>query len=371
MVRACARPDRVVVPFTQAEQGDCSSTPEPHDSSNQHLCIQESSSRQPCEIEASDEHLCEKDSSDSQNHAGVLPPPKQYVDFKVIYNKTKYDINFAVDDTVVQLKQYLQDVIVASISHSEKYIFQLRTSYNTVKSLHLVPIGHLFKRVSGMGSLCVFTVVPTGCLVPVVLSRSFINVTLVPGVPQAMQKVMIKGLAKDERTLRDLGVVKGAKVMVVGSKLDDVLAVSTPSKQVLQDEKSAVSTKEPFCKQKQHRKVLDKGIPDDVMPGIKNTKEMLPLVPLSGMLNKSGGKVRLTFKMEQDQVWIGTKERTDKIPMSSIKGVVSEPIEGHEEYHIMGIQLGPTEASRYWVYWVPVQFIDAIKDAILGKWQYF
>ncbi|CAG2055842.1 unnamed protein product [Timema podura] len=147
----------------EADQGDCSSTPEPHDSSDQHLCKQESSSRQPCEIEASDEHLCEKDSSDSQNHAGVLPPPKQYVDFKVIYNKTKYDINFAVDDTVVQLKQYLQDVI---------------------------------------------------------------------GVPQAMQKVMIKGLAKDERTLRDLGVVKGAKVMVVGSKLDDVLAVSTPSKQV-------------------------------------------------------------------------------------------------------------------------------------------
>lgn len=53
------------------------------------------------------------------------------------------------------------------------------------------------------------------------------------------------------------------------------------------------------------------------------------------MLNKSGGKVRLTFKMEQDQVWIGTKERTDKIPMNTIKGVVSEPIEGHEEYHIM------------------------------------
>jgi hypothetical protein len=53
------------------------------------------------------------------------------------------------------------------------------------------------------------------------------------------------------------------------------------------------------------------------------------------MLNKSGGKVRLTFKMEQDQVWIGTKERTDKIPMNTIKSVVSEPIEGHEEYHVM------------------------------------
>jgi hypothetical protein len=107
------------------------------------------------------------------------------------------------------------------------------------------------------------------------------------------------------------------------------------------------------------------------------------------MLNKHGGKVRLTFKLELDQVWIGTKERTDKIPMNSIKNVISEPIEGHEEYHMMvctsylssycwiklqemflfqALQLGPTEASRYWVYWVPAQYVDAIKDAIFGNW---
>ena len=52
-------------------------------------------------------------------------------------------------------------------------------------------------------------------------------------------------------------------------------------------------------------------------------------------MNRSGGKVRLTFKLENDQLWIGTKERTEKISMTSIKTVVSEPIEGHEEYHIM------------------------------------
>lgn len=53
------------------------------------------------------------------------------------------------------------------------------------------------------------------------------------------------------------------------------------------------------------------------------------------MLNKHGGKVRLTFKLENDQLWLSTKERTEKLPMGSIKGVVSEAIEGHEEYHIM------------------------------------
>jgi hypothetical protein len=55
--------------------------------------------------------------------------------------------------------------------------------------------------------------------------------------------------------------------MIVGSKLDDVLAVSIPTKQELTDEASA-SSKEPLSQQKIHRKVLDKGVPEDVMPGI-------------------------------------------------------------------------------------------------------
>lgn len=52
------------------------------------------------------------------------------------------------------------------------------------------------------------------------------------GVPRTMQKLMIKGLAKDSFTLREAGVTKGSKIMLVGSKLDDILSVSTPSKEV-------------------------------------------------------------------------------------------------------------------------------------------
>ncbi|XP_030760860.1 ubiquitin domain-containing protein UBFD1-like [Sitophilus oryzae] len=191
------------------------------------------------------------------------------------------------------------------------------------------------------------------------------------GVPASMQKLMYKGLLQDNQTISSSGITKGSKIMLVGSTLNDVLAVSSVSKQDVAEMEKAATAKEPLCKQKIHRKVLDKGIPEDAMPGIKNLKEGLPPVPLSGMLNKHGGKVRLTFKLENDQLWLSTKERTEKLPMGSIKGVVSEPIEGHEEYHLMGLQLGPTEASRYWIYWVPAQYVEAVKDAILGKWQFF
>lgn len=191
------------------------------------------------------------------------------------------------------------------------------------------------------------------------------------GVPQLAQKLIIKGMARDTMTLRQAGLIKGGKVMLVGSKMDDILAMKSGPQETSEEKASSQSSKEPLCMQKIHRKVLDKGIPPDVMPGMKGVKEPLPPVPLSGMLNKHGGKVRLTFKHEQDQLWIGTKERTEKLAMASIKSITSEPIKEHEEYHIMGLQLGPTEASRYWVYWVPAQYIEAIKDAVLGVWQLF
>lgn len=226
------------------------------------------------------------------------------IDFKVIYNKKKYDVSLPPDTDIGALKTHLQTVI---------------------------------------------------------------------SIPPAMMKVMIKGLAKDEMTLKKLGVTKGSKVMVIGSSLNDVLQVSTTPKDVPKDLSSTkeTSSSSETCKQKQHKKVLDRGKPDDVMPGIFGLKEPLPTQPLSGMLNKHGGKVRLTFKLDSDQIWIGTKERTEKLPLNSIKNVVSEPIDGHKEYHIVALQLGPTEASRYWIYWVPAQYVDAIKDCILGKWQLF
>ena len=194
-------------------------------------------------------------------------------------------------------------------------------------------------------------------------------------IPPAMMKVMIKGLAKDDSTLAQLGVNKGSKVLVVGSSLTDVLQVSAAPKKDPKKSKdeqaSGGSTSSESQKQKLHKRVLEKGKPDDAMAGVKGVKAPLPLQPISGMLNKHGSKVRLTFKLEEDQVWIGTKDRTEKLPLNSIRNVLSEPIEGHEEYHIVALQLGTTEVSRYWIYWVPAQYVESIKDAILGKWSAF
>ncbi|NXC21373.1 UBFD1 protein, partial [Corythaeola cristata] len=265
----------------------------------------------------------------SVSNGGEAESGQELVELRVIWNKTKYDVKFRLDSTGAELK----------------------------------------REIHALTGLC-------GAAAPPAAARAFPGRSGNPrpcpsGLPPAMQKVMFKGLLPEEKTLREIKVTNGAKIMVVGSTINDVLAVNTPKEAAQQEVKAEENKKEPLCRQKQHRKVLDKGKPDDVMPSVKGVQERLPTVPLSGMYNKSGGKVRLTFKLEQDQLWIGTKERTEKLPMGSIKNVVSEPIEGHEDYHMMAFQLGPTEASYYWVYWVPTQYVDAIKDTVLGKWQYF
>lgn len=52
------------------------------------------------------------------------------------------------------------------------------------------------------------------------------------GVPSTMQKIMIKGLAKDDQTLESLNVSSTSKIMVVGNKPKDILAVSITGDEV-------------------------------------------------------------------------------------------------------------------------------------------
>ena len=58
--------------------------------------------------------------------------------------------------------------------------------------------------------------------------------------------------------MRELKVTKGAKIMVVGSTLNDVLSVTAPTEQEMKEAAKTTSTKEPLSQQKvSHGQVLD------------------------------------------------------------------------------------------------------------------
>ena len=120
-----------------------------------------------------------------------------------------------------------------------------------------------------------------------------------------------------------------------------------------------------FCDETEHKKVLEKGKPNDAMTALQSGDHPLPTQALSGLLTKGGKPVRLMFKLAEDLMVVSTKERTDKVPLSSIRAVVSEVLPSpNSAYYLLGFQLGPTTKSRLWVYWVPAQYVKAIKRAI-------
>ncbi|KAL1477961.1 hypothetical protein MTO96_035336 [Rhipicephalus appendiculatus] len=102
--------------------------------------------------------------------------------------------------------------------------------------------------------------------------------------------------------------------------------------------------REPFCKQERHKAIIDDGVPDDAFPGISNAHDDLPNEPITGMLNKA----------------------TQKFSIGNVFAVVSQPIEGQEEYHIMCI-LPSLVSEPVWLYWVPAQYVRAIKKTMLGR----
>ncbi|VDN16179.1 unnamed protein product [Dibothriocephalus latus] len=117
----------------------------------------------------------------------------------------------------------------------------------------------------------------------------------------------------------------------------------------------------------EHRRVLERfGMPDDVMVGIMNSQDLLaPGEALSGMYDKRGQSLRLRFKPETSELWLATNSVTHKVPLATIHDVRSQPIKEHPEYHIMSFQLGPTKKSRFFVYWLPAQYVECIKTMVM------
>ena len=72
------------------------------------------------------------------------------------------------------------------------------------------------------------------------------------GVPASMQKIMFKGKMRDDATLREHEVKKNAKIMLVGSTVNDVMSVSAPDMKALKEEekKEKAASTEPLTKQK-------------------------------------------------------------------------------------------------------------------------
>jgi len=72
--------------------------------------------------------------------------------------------------------------------------------------------------------------------------------------------------------------------------------------------------------------------------------------------------------MWSQELWIQSASSTQKLPFSTVRTVTSEAIKGREEYHIVTLQLGASDKSKYYLYFVPCQIVRAIKAALTGDY---
>ncbi|KAG7669068.1 hypothetical protein Ndes2526B_g00786 [Nannochloris sp. 'desiccata'] len=188
-------------------------------------------------------------------------------------------------------------------------------------------------------------------------------------VPVSNQKLLFKGQLKDASTLRETGLKNGSKLMVIGTKPEDTrIANNTTASNSETGDWDANPKSSPWSKEPRHEKILSKGVPEDAWPGLEGRQVSLrdDQTYIPGLYNSQGVKVRFTFKSELEQVWIGSPSHTQKVPYSTISKIEAQVIEGNEKYSILRLMLGASAANSYWLYFVPSQYVAAIKMRILG-----
>ncbi|KAL7061653.1 hypothetical protein AAHC03_0728 [Spirometra sp. Aus1] len=191
-------------------------------------------------------------------------------------------------------------------------------------------------------------------------------------VPADMQKLVFHGILDDSKRLSELKLPpRDAKLMLIGSERSAAEQVRKAEQKGQPAEASPGPVNEDsdsdLSSDGEHRRVLERfGMPDDVMVGIMNSQDLLaPDEALSGMYDKRGQSLRLRFKPETSELWLATNSVTHKVPLATIHDVRSQPIKEHPEYHIMAFQLGPTKKSRFFVYWLPAQYVECIKTMVM------
>jgi len=191
-------------------------------------------------------------------------------------------------------------------------------------------------------------------------------------------KLMLRGvlLKDDQKTLAQAGIKASAKLLLVGSVASDVAEISK-MKSAPEPEPVASTAKTPaklpvslgegIQDLPVHRRVIEDGPPENAMVGFADYNDVLPRTPITGLLNSRHEHTRLSFKVFQQELWISTSSSTEKVPFHTIRNVMYEPIKGNNKYCIMALQLGATdsESSRYYLYWVPAQYAQAIRKTIL------
>lgn len=200
-------------------------------------------------------------------------------------------------------------------------------------------------------------------------------------VPPDFQKIMVKGmmLKENEKPLKEIKTLKkGVKILLMGCSAEEARGVNdrTLAKKAasemskadkVQATKAAGGLAEGFQDEYPHNKIIEAGVPEKALPGVANRQDPLPKESITGLRNSKGDPLRISFSIFAQELTLKTAASTEKMYFYSISNVYSAPIKGHEEYSIVALKAGESKTLIY-IYWVPSQYVEAIKKTIARKY---
>ena len=114
-----------------------------------------------------------------------------------------------------------------------------------------------------------------------------------------------------------------------------------------------------MCRELKHQKILRRGAPENAMDAHPVKQESLPSLGIVGVLDNRGRKVRLQFASAERTLIIASSESTQRMPYGAVSGLTCEPLDDDASRYI--IKLETNSSNNYFFYFVPQQFVAAIK----------
>ncbi|KAA6373816.1 MAG: hypothetical protein EZS28_030657 [Streblomastix strix] len=124
----------------------------------------------------------------------------------------------------------------------------------------------------------------------------------------------------------------------------------------------------PWCQERKHIRIISAGIPSGLVQPVLGQNFMIPADnQIRNVINSKMKIVRLRFSPYEQCLYINTDSHSFILQYHLIKDIKSEPIEQFNGYHIVCLYHGKFGKEQYFLYFVPCQFVQAIKNAIIPK----
>jgi hypothetical protein len=120
-------------------------------------------------------------------------------------------------------------------------------------------------------------------------------------IAPALQKLLFKGVLKDEKTIEESKIVPGSRIILMGTTAKDVLQVATPIVAAIDDKPEQPPS---LLDETKHQKIIAKGVPDGAEPGIFGDKSPVPDRGIVSLWNNIGVKSRLSFLVGSGEIQV-------------------------------------------------------------------